>query len=74
MLRSAGFSQVEETDVTEEFLATNRAWYTMRERYAAELIEAEGEARFCERQSDNCAQLKCVEEGLLRRSLFIAIP
>ena len=73
MLRSAGFPEVEEIDVTAEFGATARGWYEWRDRYAADLIAAEGEESFQERRSDSSKQLKGIEDGLLRRSLFIAV-
>lgn len=72
MLRSAGFRHVEETDVTEEFLITARAWYEGRERYADELRAADGHAAFEERQHDSRLQIEAIEAGLLRRSLFVS--
>ncbi len=72
LLRLAGFVQIRETDLTADFLRTARAWYQARQRYAAPLIESEGEASFKERQDDSLAQLRGIEAGLLRRSLFVA--
>ena len=72
LLRSAGFTGVRETDVTEAFLRTTRAWYEARARYAGQLSEAEGEASFRERQRDYRLQARAIEAGLLRRSLFVA--
>jgi hypothetical protein len=71
LLASAGFSRVEETDLTAEFLVTSRGWETERNKLAAELIAAEGEAAFEERQSDLDVQSSAIEAGLLRRSLFV---
>lgn len=72
MLESAGFARVEEVDVTEAFLATTNGWYEWRERYAAELRQAEGQAAFDERQRDNRLQARATQGGLLRRALFLA--
>ena len=71
LLRSAGFARIEETDVTEDFLRTTRAWQEARARYAGQLIEAEGEALFLDRQRDYHRQARAIEAGLLRRALFV---
>ena len=71
LIASAGFDRIEETDLTAEFLLTSRAWQTERSKRAAEMIAAEGEAAFNERQSDLDVQSMAIEAGLLRRSLFV---
>ena len=71
LLSSAGFSSVEEIDLTDEFMATARAWLEGRRRYRDELIAAEGREPFDEREADSTRQLNAIESGLLRRSLFI---
>ena len=71
LIASAGFRRIEETDLTAEFLLTSRAWQTERSEHATEMIAAEGEAAFNERQSDLDVQSRAIEAGLLRRSLFI---
>jgi len=72
LLRSAGFTEVRETDVTEDFLRATRAWYEARARYAGQLSQAEGEASFRERQRDYRLQARAIGAGLLRRSLLVA--
>ena len=72
LLRSAGFTGVRETDVTEAFLRATRAWHEARARYAGQLSQAEGEASFRERKRDYRLQARAIEAGLLRRSLFVA--
>ena len=71
LVASAGFSRIEETDLTAEFLLTSRGWENERSELAAEMIAAEGEAAFNERQSDLDVQSRAIEAGLLRRSLFV---
>jgi hypothetical protein len=71
MLGGAGFASVKEIDLTAEFLETTRAWLNGRERYREELIAVEGEASFEERQNDSRLQAKGIEDGLLRRALFV---
>jgi len=72
LLRSAGFIEVEETDVTDEYLLTARGWYEGRERYAVELRQLDGEAEFGQNQAWRKRRLPAIEAGLLRRSLFVA--
>ena len=72
MLRAAGFRDIAQTDLTEEFLRTTRGWYEGRQRHAAELIAAGGETMFRERQSDSRKQMRAIEDGLLCRALFVA--
>jgi len=71
LLAAAGFSQVEEIDLTSQFLVTQRGWHDGRERFHAELIEAEGEDAFAERQLDAEHMMEGIKAGLLRRALFL---
>jgi hypothetical protein len=71
ILRSAGFHEVSEIDLTPAFLVTQKAWLEGRDRYAAELRAADGDAVFEERRNDSLAQLQAIEAGLLHRSLFV---
>jgi hypothetical protein len=71
LLSTAGFTSVEEIDLTEEFAETTRLWLEARARHRDELVAAEGLAKFEEREDDSTRQLSAVEAGLLRRALFI---
>ena len=72
LLASAGFVDVEEIDLTNEFAITGRAWLDEWDRHAEELKRLEGPAAFEERQHDRRVQLRAIEDGLLRRGLFSA--
>jgi hypothetical protein len=72
LLARAGFESISETDLTDEFLATSRAWNGGRRIREAELRAEFGDAWFEDRQADSDAMLSGIEEGLLRRSLFVA--
>lgn len=72
LLRSAGFTGIQDTDATEEFLTTSDGWYEWRARFADQLIQAEGRAAFEQRQQENRAQTKAARDGLLRRALLVA--
>ncbi len=73
LLRSAGFSDIDETDVTGEFLVTARGWLGGRERFAAQLRRREGAAAFDEGQTNRRARVAAIGAGLLRRALFVAV-
>ncbi len=74
LLRSAGFTEIAETDVTDEFLRIARALLEARDRLATELRESEGESEFTKEQAERRARVAAIEGGLLRRSLFVAEP
>ena len=71
-LASAGFIDIGEIDLTDEFATTSRAWIEEWDRHADELRTLEGSDAFEERQRDRRVHLSAVEEGLLRRGLFSA--
>ncbi len=72
LLRSAGFADTEEIDVTEEYHQTAMAWTEHRDRFADELIEFEGRETFEERRAERQEGAAAVEDGLIRRSMFVA--
>jgi hypothetical protein len=72
MLCTAGFRDVEETDVTAEYLITVRAWLDQSVAREAELRAVLGDVVFEDRQRDRRLQISAIEGGLLRRSLFVA--
>ncbi len=72
LLRSAGFAEIAETDVTDEFLRITRALLEARERHSAELRASEGESEFARGQAWRRTRVAVIEGGLLRRSLFVA--
>jgi hypothetical protein len=72
LLKAAGFIDVEETDVTHDFLQTVSRWLRFSRRLEAPLRVALGDQLFDEQQGDRTAMIAAVEEGLLSRSLFVA--
>ncbi len=72
LLRSAGFAEIAETDVTDDFLRIARALLEARDRHASELRESEGESEFTKEQAERRARVAAIDGGLLRRSLFVA--
>ena len=72
MLRNAGFDVIVERDVTAAFLDTARAWLRESEAMADDLTGLEAAGGFDERQEDRRTMIAAIEDGLLRRSLFVA--
>ncbi|MBA3728705.1 MAG: hypothetical protein H0W94_05820 [Actinobacteria bacterium] len=72
LLEAAGFVEIEETDVTEEFWQTCGRWIQHAGRLERDLRAALGSELFDEQQADRRAMLAAIEEGLLSRSLFVA--
>jgi hypothetical protein len=72
MLRAAGFKRIVAVDVTGEFRRIQARWIRARERHRDAVIAAVGEARFREITADSRGSQRGIEQGLLRRSLFVA--
>jgi len=72
LLRSAGFVNIKETDVTAEYLRVQRALYEASNHHAADLRRALGAPRFDEGQANRQRTLRGIEAGVLRRALFVA--
>jgi hypothetical protein len=72
LLGSAGFTGIDSVDVTAEFAATARAWLSGWDDNAEELAALDSPGAFEERQRERRAQLRAVDDGLLRRGLFSA--
>ncbi len=73
MACSVGFSIVEDRDVTETFSSTCEAILCSRGELEDELRRAEGDDTFEEEQAKKSHMLTGIGEGLLRRSLVIAM-
>jgi ubiquinone/menaquinone biosynthesis C-methylase UbiE len=72
LLRSAGFLDVDEHDVTPDYLATARRKLEETERFAAGMVEALGPQEFEETQAKRRLAIRAIADGLLRRSVFVA--
>ncbi len=70
LLRSAGFTEVRERDVTPSFTRTTRAFLETSERYREELAVEWGADKFAEGQRDRRATLALIAEGIIRRGMF----
>ena len=72
MLESAGFTDVDETDVTKQYRVTARGWLEGRRRHYDELEQAMGEATLDGKIQEGEMTLASLKDGLLRRSLLTA--
>lgn len=72
LLEAAGFFDIEETDVTDEFRQTCELWIQHARRLERDLRAALGSELFDQQQDDRRAMLGAIEGGLLSRSLFVA--
>ncbi|MGH9110825.1 MAG: class I SAM-dependent methyltransferase [Acidimicrobiales bacterium] len=72
MLLSAGFVEIEEHDVTPEYLATARRKRKVAQRFAAGMVDMLGRREFEEMQAKRRLAVHAIADGLLRRSLFVA--
>jgi hypothetical protein len=73
LLERAGFVDIEEIDCTAEFAITARAWVDQCDRHHDALAELLGVDQLDERQCERRIQSRAVEDGLLRRSLLVAV-
>ena len=72
LLHSAGFTRIQETDVSAEFLRVQRALVDANERHARGLRRALGAADFDDRQARRGRTIRALEAGHRRRSLLVA--
>ena len=70
LLRSAGFVEIDATDVTAEYTATQRRWQEATVRHEAELREALGDENVDDGLERRRSTLAALNEGLLARTLY----
>jgi hypothetical protein len=72
MLASVGFTDIEGVDVTVEFSRTHQAWVDAWRAHEQELVGLLGVEVLNERNTERQAIRAALDEGLLRRTLYIA--
>jgi len=72
LLALAGFSEIGEVDLTDQYRATAAAWLRESARAAEQLEEIFGSEQYRQAQQERAETLAAIEGGLLRRSLFAA--
>lgn len=72
LLEAASYVDVTEVDYSDEFVATQQAWYEQWELHRGELETLLGRETVEERQRERRASAPTIRAGVLRRSLFTA--
>ena len=72
LLRSAGFVEIDEHDLTADYFATASRKLQVAEQFAEDMIEMLGRQEYDEMQAERRLAIAAIDGGLLRRSLFIA--
>lgn len=72
LLRSAGFAQLDEIDLTDAYLTTARAWHRYGLEFQAELAALHPPGEFADQLARRHRAITAIQAGLLRRSLFLA--
>jgi MPBQ/MSBQ methyltransferase len=72
LLRSAGFGEIEERDLTADYLATASRKLQVAEQSAGEMIDLLGRQAYDEMQAQRRLAIAAIADGLLHRSLFVA--
>ncbi len=70
LLALAGFSEIDEVDLTAQYRETAAAWLHESTRAAKQLEAAFGSEGYRQAQQERAETLAAIEGGLLRRSLF----
>ena len=68
----AGFGDVVDIDLTEDYARTQQAWLEANESRSEDVRHLTSDAEFATAQADRRAAQAAIEEGLLRRSLITA--
>ncbi len=72
LLASAGFGEIDEVDLTDQYRATAAAWLDESDRATEQLEEIFGVEEYRRAQQERQETLTAIESGLLKRSLFVA--
>jgi ubiquinone/menaquinone biosynthesis C-methylase UbiE len=72
LLRSAGFVEVDEHDLTPDYLTTTTSKLKVAEQFAEDMIEMFGRQDYDETQAERRLAITAIGDGLLRRSRFVA--
>ena len=73
LVEQAGFVDVDEIDVTDEYAATQRAWFDISSAHADELGRLTSATEFAVAQADRRRTREAIADGLLHRTLFVAV-
>jgi hypothetical protein len=63
---------ISSTERSPEFMTVARAWIELWDQHRDHLVDLLGVVEYERRQRDRLAQLRAIDDGLLRRSLLAA--
>jgi hypothetical protein len=72
LLARAGFDEIEEVDSTDQYRVTAEKWLEESARASDDLAAVFGIEEFEQSQREREETLTAIDDGLLRRSLFVA--
>jgi hypothetical protein len=72
LLRSAGFVELDEVDVTADYLETARGWLRHGQEFEAGLAALDTPGAFADKLARRREAIAMIEAGHLRRSLLLA--
>jgi hypothetical protein len=72
LLAAAGFAEIEAIDVTGPFSRTQQAWIDTWREHEHELADLLGRDVLDERTRERQAMRSAIDEGLLRRTLYLS--
>jgi cyclopropane fatty-acyl-phospholipid synthase-like methyltransferase len=72
LLRSAGFGEIEEHDLTPDYLTTATRKLEVAEEFTEDMIHMLGRQEHEGMQAERRLAVQAIDDGLLRRSLFVA--
>ena len=72
MLHTAGFDQIETTDLTADYRATQIRWIAATHAREPEIRQAMGDAAYEERMANRHQTLAAIDKGLLARFQYSA--
>lgn len=72
MLRTAGFSEIAVSDVTEDYRRTQQRWIDATARHETEIRPLIGHEDYDDRQRTRAETVQAIDDGLLCRTLYSA--
>ncbi len=72
LLRSAGFVDIDVSDLTREYRDTQQAWLVATDEWREELIDLVGIDEYTEAHRRRRSTLESIDTGLLARRLYLA--
>ena len=73
LLQAAGFIEISESDLSDEFATVTQGWIEQWDAHRSEMELIWGQDVFRQRQQERRKSVQTTRQGILRRSLFTAV-